>query len=94
MAHIDVLGALCFVFAHFGWGKPVPVNPNNFKNPRRDNVIVSFAGPASNFISALLFGVIFHFLREASFLPHNLLAFLINLFLTGIIINLSLAFSI
>ena len=52
LAHIDIIGALCFIFAHFGWGKPVPVNPHNFRNPRRDNVIVSFAGPASNFVSA------------------------------------------
>lgn len=92
MAHIDILGALCFVFAHFGWGKPVPVNPYNFKNPRRDNVVVSFAGPASNFISALLFGIVFHFLRDASFLPQNLFALLLNLLISGIVVNLSLAF--
>ena len=92
LAHIDILGALCFVFAHFGWGKPVPVNPNNFKNPRRDNMIVSFAGPGSNFVSAFLFGVIFQILRSTSFIPINMSAFLLNLFLTGIVINLSLAF--
>lgn len=92
LAHIDILGALCFVFAHFGWGKPVPVNPYNFRNPRRDNVIVSFAGPASNFISALLFGIIFQLLRNATFIPLPLSVFLYNLLLSGIVVNLSLAF--
>ncbi len=92
LAHIDILGALCFVFAHFGWGKPVPINPYNFRNPRRDNVIVSFAGPASNFVSALLFGIIFQLLRNATFLPISLSVFLYNLLLSGIMVNLSLAF--
>jgi Zn-dependent protease len=91
LAHIDILGAICFVIAHFGWGKPVPINPNNFRNPRRDNVIVSFAGPASNFVSALVFGIIFQILRSTS-LPMNISAVFYNLLLTGIIMNLSLAF--
>ncbi|KAA0244456.1 MAG: site-2 protease family protein [Candidatus Brocadia sp. AMX2] len=92
LAHIDILGALCFVFAHFGWGKPVPVNPYNFRNPRRDNMIVSFAGPASNFVSAFLFGVIFQLLRNTPFIPMNVSAIFYNLLISGIIINLSLAF--
>lgn len=91
LAHIDILGAICFVIAHFGWGKPVPINPNNFRNPRRDNVIVSFAGPASNFVSAFAFGIIFQILRSTS-LPMNISAVFYNLLLTGIIMNLSLAF--
>lgn len=92
MAHIDIIGALCFVFAHFGWGKPVPINPNNFRNPRRDNMIVSFAGPASNFISAFLFGLFSQLLRTTSFLPMNISILLYNLLISGIIMNLSLAF--
>ncbi|MGQ3683492.1 MAG: site-2 protease family protein [Candidatus Loosdrechtia sp.] len=92
IAHIDILGALCFIFAGFGWGKPVPINPYNFRNVRRDNMFVSFAGPASNFVSAFLFGILFQLLRNASFLPSGILAFLLNLLITGIIINLTLAF--
>ncbi|MCE7910294.1 MAG: site-2 protease family protein [Candidatus Brocadia sp.] len=92
LAHIDILGALCFVFANFGWGKPVPINPYNFRNPRRDNVIVSFAGPASNFVSAFLFGVTFQLLRNATFIPVNVSANVLQLLLAGIGVNLSLAF--
>jgi len=58
LAHIDPLGAICFVLAGFGWGKPVPVNPRNLRHPKRDDMVISFAGPLSNFISAMLFGVI------------------------------------
>lgn len=92
LAHIDILGALCFVFANFGWGKPVPINPYNFKNPRRDNVLVSFAGPASNFVSAFLFGITFQLLRNATFIPINVSTNILNLLLAGIGVNLSLAF--
>lgn len=93
LAHIDIMGALCFVFARFGWGKPVPINPSYFRNPRRDNMIVSFAGPASNFISAFMFGVIFQLLRSIPFIiPVNIAAVLYNLLISGIIMNLSLAF--
>jgi Zn-dependent protease len=93
LAHIDILGAVCFIFAGFGWGKPVPINPYNFRNVRRDNMLVSFAGPASNFASAFLFGIIFQLLRSnVSFLPMGISVFLSNLLVTGIIINLTLAF--
>jgi Zn-dependent protease len=38
--------------AGIGWGKPVPFNPMNLKNPRRDSAIIAFSGPLSNFILA------------------------------------------
>lgn len=59
-AHLDPLGTLMILLVRFGWGKPVPVNTINFKNPRRDAAIVSVAGPLSNFILAAIFSVIFH----------------------------------
>ncbi|MBD3156837.1 site-2 protease family protein [Candidatus Peregrinibacteria bacterium] len=54
MAHLDPIGTLMIFIAHFGWGKPVPVNPYNFKDPVKDSALVSLAGPASNFATALL----------------------------------------
>ena len=38
----------------FGWAKPVPVNPENFKDPKKDHMLVSFAGPAMNLIVAMV----------------------------------------
>jgi Zn-dependent protease len=57
LAHLDLLGTIMLFFAGFGWGKPVPVNPYNFKDPVKDSAIVSLAGPASNFATALLVSV-------------------------------------
>ncbi len=55
IAHIDILGALCMLFFHFGWAKPVPINPRNFKNPKQGFAITALAGPLSNLIMAFLF---------------------------------------
>ena len=54
IAHLDPLGTLMFFLVHFGWGKPVPVNPRHFKNIRRDSALVSLAGPLSNLVLAIL----------------------------------------
>ncbi|SFT34263.1 Zn-dependent protease (includes SpoIVFB) [Selenomonas sp. GACV-9] len=53
-AHIDPLGMLALFLVHFGWAKPVMINPNNFKQPRRDDILVSLAGPGANLLMAFL----------------------------------------
>jgi Zn-dependent protease len=53
-AHVDPIGMLMLFLVHFGWAKPVMINPRNFKNPKRDDIMVSLAGPAANFITAFL----------------------------------------
>ncbi|MBR3324954.1 MAG: site-2 protease family protein [Clostridia bacterium] len=62
LAHLDPFGAILMLFAGFGWGKPVTINPSNFNRKvsiKKGNALVSLAGPAMNFILALLFSVIF-----------------------------------
>jgi Zn-dependent protease len=54
VAHLDPLGTLMFLLVHFGWGKPVPVDPRNFRHPRRDSALVALAGPVSNLLMAVL----------------------------------------
>lgn len=54
VAHLDPVGTLLFFIIHFGWGKPVPVNPRYFRHPRRDNALVALAGPLSNLIVAVV----------------------------------------
>lgn len=54
LAHIDLFGMLFLFFFGFGWGKPVPFDPFNLKNPRRDAALISLAGPVSNFTVAIL----------------------------------------
>lgn len=53
-AHIDPFGFLCLMIAGFGWGVPVQVDMRNFKNPRRDELIVSVAGVVMNLLIAII----------------------------------------
>ena len=48
LAHLDPIGSIMILFIGFGWAKPVPVNPQNLRNPEKDIIKVAFAGPASN----------------------------------------------
>lgn len=63
VAHIDLFGTilmpvLLFIFTNgqfvFGYAKPVPINPNNFKNPKRDMAISAAGGPVTNIVLAVL----------------------------------------
>lgn len=54
LRHLDLLGTVMLFIAGIGWGKPVPVNPRNFKKPTRDEALTAFAGPAANLILAFL----------------------------------------
>ncbi len=54
MKHLDLLGTICLILFRFGWAKPVPVNPNNFKNPRVGMAVTAVAGPLSNLAMAFL----------------------------------------
>jgi Zn-dependent protease len=69
LVHIDLFGtiilpiALFFLFKFpFGWAKPVPINPYNFKNMKRDMGITALAGPLSNFTIALVLSIVIRIL--------------------------------
>ena len=63
LVHLDPLGSLMMLTGMpIGWAKPVPVNANNLHNPRTGMPLVSFAGPLSNIIMALLGCLIYSFL--------------------------------
>lgn len=53
--HIDLFGTLMLLVFGFGWAKPVPVNPRNYKNLIRDDIIVSLAGVLVNMLLAFVF---------------------------------------
>ena len=55
MAHIDPMGAILIALFGIGWGKPTPVNPNNFKNRKVGMALTSFAGPFANLLCAFIF---------------------------------------
>ncbi len=93
--HIDPLGSIIipFILAYipphiaFGWAKPVPVNPYNFKNQRWGETLVAAAGPASNLAIALVFGLMIRFSETLSFLPVSFFKVAVSL----VLINLMLA---
>ncbi len=87
LAHLDPIGFIMLLIAHFGWAKPVPVNPYNLTNPKRDMIWVSAAGPISNMILAFLIAI---FIRIAVVLNLELGVLYIMLFFT-FYINLILA---
>lgn len=60
LAHIDPMGAICMFVCHIGWAKPTPVNLHRCRkvSVRTADILVSAAGPVSNFLMALLFVII------------------------------------
>lgn len=56
--HIDPVGFLFMLVFRFGWAKAVPINPMNFKNRKRDTILVSIAGVTVNFIIAMILGAV------------------------------------
>lgn len=73
LKHLHPIGTLCMLFAGFGWAKPVPVNPRNFQNYRRDDFLVSIAGIVTNLtlflICSLLAVVLNMAIWKTDFLP-------------------------
>ncbi len=100
LAHIDLVGtiilpAILIITGApvFGWAKPVPINPHNFRDPRRDMAISAAAGPVTNLLLAILSLLILKFLiiPAAGFLPDSLTIPLTMMFRQSILINIILA---
>ena len=76
MAHLDLFGTIMLFLFHFGWAKPVQINPYYYKNKKLGTVVVSLAGPFTNFIIAF---VCILLLRLNSLLPIIIVEFLYSL---------------
>lgn len=96
MSHIDPVGFVLLMFAGFGWGKPVQINPRNFnRNVRMDKgeTIVSLAGPLMNFILAIISAIIlgaFYMFSSTTFLTSAIGNIIYLLFQELVIINIGL----
>lgn len=94
LAHLDIFGSLMLVFVGFGWARPVPVNPYNLRDPKRDMMWVSFAGPASNLLSAFLFGLvvrIYIYTAGALDLQNPFVSVILSMLIFAVHINIILA---
>ena len=67
ISHLDPIGTVMLFLFRFGWAKPVPFDPRNFKNPVRDTTLVALAGPMSNFFTAFVLTLIFKVLLSIGF---------------------------
>ncbi len=73
IVHIDPFGTIIMPlilivlgFPPFGWAKPTPVDPRNFKNRVRDDILTAVAGPVSNFLTAFVAIIILAFIEHGS----------------------------
>lgn len=62
LAHLDPIGFVLLILVHFGWAKPVPINPLRFSDPRRGMALVGLAGPFSNLVLAWLLSLLAKYL--------------------------------
>ncbi|MBN4062752.1 MAG: site-2 protease family protein [Alkaliphilus sp.] len=86
IAHIDIVGFLMLIFAGFGWAKPVPVNPNYFKNRKLGMLYVSIAGPLTNILLAIILAITLGLVLQL-----QLSELAVRIIVNGIMINLVLA---
>jgi len=91
LAHLDIFGSIILPVVlvltnnvPFGWAKPVPFNPAYFRDPRRGIMLVGAAGPAINFVAAVLSAVIF---RLVAPLPHLVAGFLVFFCVINVILG-------
>jgi len=92
-AHIDITGMLCLFIFGFGWGKPVMINPNNFKRPRRDTIFVGLAGVTLNLLTSIFFAFVIRFVYQIwpdFFFSGNIGETTLKVLSSTIVINLSL----
>lgn len=87
ITHIDPWGLIALFLFRFGWARPVMINSRNFRHMRRDEMLVSFAGPAANIIAAFICGILIAIIyRFGFFLP-----WLQQVFWMAIIYNVNFA---
>ncbi|MFH0765086.1 MAG: site-2 protease family protein, partial [Calditrichota bacterium] len=90
LAHLDPIGTIMLFLVHFGWARPVPVNPHYFKRPQIGMIWVSLAGPGANVILAALLGLSLRILLATNIITPFSFFYLGLTF--AVFINLMLAF--
>lgn len=90
-AHLDLLGSICILLTGFGWAKPVPVNPNNFKNRKVGMALTSAAGPLSNLLFAYVLLIVEKIIMGVAGIGSVGMVYFLSVIVTMISINLGLA---
>jgi len=98
LKHVDPIGTVLLPIALFffggfifGWAKPVPVNPRNFKNPRPNSAWVAFAGPGANLLMMLVWAVVIKLSTFLTTSSPTAAVVLLNMGYAGVAVNVILA---
>ena len=93
LRHLDPLGTIMIFIVHFGWAKPVPVNPYRLRNPKKDMLWISAAGPLANMVLALASGLLIRVLHNSGVTPdgQTAIGLLFFMLVMSLQINLALA---
>ncbi len=91
-SHIDPIGFIALIFVGFGWGRPVMIDPGNFRRPRRDELLVALAGVTVNLILAFMFMALVRLLYEFApgFMLSDMGDILRNILISVVTINIVL----
>lgn len=90
LAHLDPIGTIMIFLAHFGWGKPVPYNPNNLKNPKEGSALIAIAGPVANLLTAMILSIPLQHFGFTEILGENLGNFVKNTVFVTVYLNVGL----
>lgn len=93
ISHLDPIGTLMLFLVHFGWAKPVPVDPSYFKDPKRGMLLVALAGPGANMVLAFLSGLVIRYMNAnpGPFITGALGPSFVTMIFLSLQINLALA---
>ena len=96
LSHIDPMGLALLIFVHFGWGKPVQINPRNFDRKisiSAGEAIVSVAGPIMNFILAIIFTILYFAIYKfanVAFIISNTGTIILTIIQATVLVNIGL----
>ena len=94
LSHIDPMGALMMLLFGFGWAKPVPIDPRNFKHPKLGMAITAIMGPVANLVAALAGLIVFNLIRFnwpnllGSYYDNSLIYYFLSFYIS---VNITLA---
>ena len=90
LAHIDWIGFLALLLVGFGWGKPVQIDPNYYKNRRRDEFLVAIAGVTMNLILAIILSIPVKVMMKSSLRASDLMYNIYLIIFYAVMINIVL----
>ncbi|NLY43825.1 MAG: site-2 protease family protein [Clostridiaceae bacterium] len=95
LKHLDPLGTIALLFLRFGWAKPVPINPMNFRDVKKGTALVGLAGPLSNIFLAfcsLMVGQVLEIIVQPTHYPFiGVIRYLSNFLEYMLVFNIGLA---